>query len=150
MKFMPLLWAGLWRRPARSILTAGSIVIAFVLLGLLQGGNAGFDKSIAAANRNFLVTGTRVRGGAYMPISAMTKIRNVPGVKDLAPRAYFMQDNNRSGDPAIAAIAPDPDVFFRMLINKAKVDKKNLDAMRHTRTGMLATPELLEMMKWKV
>jgi len=34
---MPLVWAGLWRRPVRTILTASSIVIAFVLLGLLQG-----------------------------------------------------------------------------------------------------------------
>jgi putative ABC transport system permease protein len=53
MKFMPLVWAGLWRRPVRTILTAGSIVIAFVLLGLLQGVNTGFDRAIAAANRNF-------------------------------------------------------------------------------------------------
>jgi hypothetical protein len=51
---MPLVWAGLWRRPVRTILTAGSIVIAFVLLGLLQGVNTGFDRALAAANRNFL------------------------------------------------------------------------------------------------
>jgi putative ABC transport system permease protein len=149
MKFMPLVWAGLWRRPIRSILTASSIVVAFVLLGLLQGVNTGFDRAIAAANRNFLVTGTRVRGGANMPISAMTKIRAVPGVTNVAPRAYFMQDNNRSGDPTLAAIATEPDLFFRML-SKAKVDKKDLDAMRRTRTGLLATPELLQLLKWKV
>ena len=149
MKFMPLVWAGLWRRPVRSILTAGSIVIAFVLLGLLQGVNAGFDRAIAAANRNFLVTGTRVRGGANMPISAMTKIRDVPGVKNVAPRAYFMEDDRRSGDNYLAAIATEPDLFFRMLPG-AKVDRKDLDAMRRTRTGLLATPELLQLFKWKV
>ena len=149
MKFMPLVWAGLWRRPVRSVLTASSIVIAFVLLGLLQGVNAGFDRAIAAANRNFLVTGTRVRGGANMPISAMTKILTVPGVKNVAPRAYFMQDDNRSGGPTLAAIATQPDLFFRML-SKAKVDKKDLDAMRRTRTGMLGTPEMLQLFKWKV
>ncbi|MEJ0086713.1 MAG: ABC transporter permease [Pseudomonadota bacterium] len=149
MKFMPLVWAGLWRRPVRSILTASSIVIAFVLLGLLQGVNAGFDRAIAAANRNFLVTGTRVRGGANMPISAMTKIRNVPGVKAVAPRAYFMQDDSRSAEYSLAAIATEPDLFFRML-RGAKVDRKNLDAMRRTRAGLLATPELLQVLKWKV
>jgi len=147
---MSLVWAGLWRRPVRSILTASSIVIAFVLLGLLQGVNAGFEQAIAAANRNFLVTGTRVRGGANMPISAMSKIREVPGVKNVAPRAYFIEDNNRSGDNSLAAIATEPELFFRMLRNKAKVDKKDLDAMRRTRMGMLATPELLQMLKWKV
>jgi putative ABC transport system permease protein len=149
MRYLPLVWAGLWRRPVRTVLTAGSIIIAFVLLGLLQGVNAGFDRAIAAANRNFLVTGTKVRGGANMPISAMTKILAVPGVKAVAPRAYFMQDDNRSGDPTLAAIATEPEMFFRML-SRAKVDKKDLDAMRRTRTGLLATPELLELLKWKV
>jgi putative ABC transport system permease protein len=139
----------LWRRPVRSILTASSIVIAFVLLGLLQGVNAGFEQAIAAANRNFLVTGTRVRGGANMPIAALSKIRSVPGVKNVAPRAYFMQDDNRSGDPTLAAIATEPDLFFRML-RGAKVEKKDLEAMRRTRTGLLATPELLQLLKWKV
>jgi putative ABC transport system permease protein len=149
MKYMPLVWAGLWRRPVRSILTASSIVIAFVLLGLLQGVNAGFEQAIASVNRNFLVTSTRVRGGANMPISAMTKIRSVPGVMNVAPRAYFMQDDNRSGDPTLAALATEPELFFRML-RKAKVDKKDLDAMRRTRTGLLATPELLQLFKWKI
>ncbi|HEX6398387.1 MAG TPA: ABC transporter permease [Steroidobacteraceae bacterium] len=149
MKFMPLVWAGLWRRPVRTILTAGSIVIAFVLLGLLQGVNTGFDRAIAAANRNFLVTGTRVRGGANMPISAMSKILGVPGVKAVAPRAYFMEDDRRSKENYLAAIATEPDLFFRML-SMAKVDTKALAAMRRTRSGMLATPELLQLFKWKV
>jgi putative ABC transport system permease protein len=139
----------LWRKPVRSILTAGSIVIAFVLLGLLQGVNAGFDRAIASANRNFLITRTLVRGGAPMPIAAMTKIRNLPGVKDVAPRAYFMQDDNRSGGTFLAAIATEPDMFFRMQ-QKAKVDKQTLDAMRRTRMGLMATPEMLQELKWKV
>jgi putative ABC transport system permease protein len=149
MRYLPLVWAGLWRRPVRTVLTAGSIVIAFVLLGLLQGVNAGFDQAIAAANRNFLVTGTRVRGGANMPISAIPKILAVPGVKAVAPRGYFMEDDRRSAEYALAAIATEPDLFFRML-TRAKVDRKDLDAMRRTRTGMLVTPESLELFKWKV
>jgi putative ABC transport system permease protein len=149
MKFMPLVWAGLWRRPVRSVLTAGSIVIAFVLLGLLQGVNAGFDQAIDSANRNFLVTGTKVRGGANMPISAMPKILSVPGVKNVAPRAYFMEDDRRSAEYYLAAIATEPDLFFRMLPG-AKVDKKDLDAMRGTRMGLLGTPELLQLFNWKV
>ena len=64
MKFFPLLWAGLWRRPTRSVLTALCIVTAFVRLELLEGINAGFAKAIAEAHRDLLVTSTRVRGGA--------------------------------------------------------------------------------------
>jgi putative ABC transport system permease protein len=149
VKYLPLVWAGLWRRPVRSVLTASSIVIAFVLLGLLQGVNAGFDRAIAAANRNFLVTGTRVRGGAYMPVAAMAKILSVPGVKAVAPRAYFMEDDGRSKENYLAALATEPALFLRMATG-AKVERKDLDAMRRTRSGLLATPELLRVFNWKV
>src|SRR5580704_9107885 len=89
MKFLPLVWAGLWRRPARTIFTSLSVVIAFLLFGLLQGVNAGFTRSIARAHREFLVTDTRVRGGAPFPIAAMGEIKSIPGVKEVAPRGYF-------------------------------------------------------------
>ncbi len=90
VKFFPLVWAGLWRRPVRSILTAICIAIAFVLLGLLQGVNAGFERGIANAQRDVLISRPRVRGGAEMPISAIEEIRKIPGVKEVAPRAYFI------------------------------------------------------------
>jgi len=79
----------------------------------------------------------------------MTKIQAVPGVKDVAPRAYFMQDDERAGGVYLAALATDPDLFFRMQ-HKARVDPKDLDAMRRTRMGMLVTPELMELLHWKV
>ena len=89
MKFLPLVWAGLWRRPARTILTGLCIAIAFLLLGLLDGVNAGFAKAIADAHQDLLVTSTRVRGGGQMPISAMATIQSIPGVKEIAPTCVF-------------------------------------------------------------
>ena len=43
MKYLPLLWAGLWRRPVRTALTMLSVVTAFFLFGVLQGMNAGIN-----------------------------------------------------------------------------------------------------------
>lgn len=150
MKLFPLVWAGLWRRPLRSILTAACIAIAFLLLGLLEGVNAGFAKAIADAHRDLLVTNTRVRGGAPMPISAMAEIRRVPGVVDVAPRAYFL---GSCGDPLpknmVAALATDPEGFFRIRPGFS-VPKESLSAMRQSRPGMLATPTLLQYFGWKV
>ncbi len=148
MKFFPLVWAGLWRRPVRSILTAICIVIAFVLLGLLQGVNAGFERAIAAANRNVLAVMTRVRGGANMPISSMDEIRKVPGVKEVAPRAYFMGSMGGPGDQELAAIATVPDIFFRLL-PALVTTKEGLDGMRAARSGVLVSPGLMEMFHWK-
>ena len=150
MKFLPLVFAGLWRRPARSILTGTCIVIAFLLLGLLEGVNAGFAKAIADAHRDFLVTNTRVRGGAQMPISAMAKIQSIPGVKEVAQRAYFMASyRDAAPDKMIAALATEPEVFFRVRPQFA-VAKQYLEALRVTRIGMLVTPALLQQLECKV
>jgi len=112
MKFLPLLWAGLWRRPLRSVLTGLCIVTAFLLLGLLEGVNAGFAKAIAEAHRDLLVTNTRVRGGAPMPIAAMASIQSIPGVREVTLRAYFM---GSFGEPVlnntVAALATEPALF---------------------------------------
>lgn len=146
LKFLPLIWVGLWRRPVRSALTAICIVIAFVLLGLLEGVNAGFAGAIANAHREVLVTRTRVRGGSPMPISAMGQILGLPGVKEVAPRAYFMGGYREPGvRNSVAAIATYPEVFFRMTGWRA-----DAAALRANRTGMLVTPGLLKQWGWKV
>lgn len=150
VKFFPLVWAGLWRRPTRTILTAFSIVVAFVLLGLLEGVNAGFAKTIAGAHRDFLVTGTRVRGGAPMPISSMARIQSLPGVRDVAPRAYFTGVYRELGEKNMAAaIATQPELFFRMQ-PRMVVSRKDLDTLREDRAGMIATTAMLEWFGWKV
>jgi putative ABC transport system permease protein len=150
MRFLPLVWSGLWRRPARTVLTAGGVTVAFLLLGLLEGVNAGFARAIADAHRDLLVTGTRVRGGAPMPMAAITKIRALPGVVEVAPRAYFIGNYKDPGlSNAVAAIATDPDAFFRLRPGIV-VGREDLDAMRGNRTGMLVTPALLEWLGRKV
>ncbi len=144
------MWAGLWRRPVRSTLTALCIVIAFVLLGLLEGVNAGFTRAIANAHRDFLVTNTRVRGGTPMPIAALATIRSMPGIAEVAPRAYFVA-NYRDPSPkyTVVALATEPDTFFRLLIG-IKVDRSAVEALKETRNGMLVTPALLAQFGWKV
>lgn len=150
MKFLPLVWAGFWRRPARSILTAMCIVIAFLLLGLLDGVNAGFARAIADAHRDLLMTNTRVRGGGQMPISAMATIQSIPGVREVAQRAYIMGSYREpAAQNMVAAIATQPALFFRLRPQFIVADG-GLDAMRETRAGMLATPALLQYFGLKV
>lgn len=147
MKFFPLVWAGLWRRPVRTILTAICIAIAFVLLGLLQGVNAGFERGIADSQRDVLISRPRVRGGAEMPISAIEEIRKVPGIKEVAPRGYFI--GMRTADDGFPAIATVPDTFFRLLPGLVAT-KEMLDSLRATRNGIVFTREVLERAGWKV
>ena len=43
MKYFPLVWAAVMRKPARAILTLLSVMLAFTLFGLTIGMNATFD-----------------------------------------------------------------------------------------------------------
>jgi putative ABC transport system permease protein len=140
----------LWRKPVRSVLTAISIVIAFVLLGLLQGVNAGFERAIAGTNRNVLMVMTRVRGGRPMPISSIDEIRKVPGVRDVGRRAYFMGTlGDDPGAEPLAAIATDPDIFFRLLPALVTTEA-GLEGMRTSRNGMIAGTGVMEQNHWKL
>ena len=89
MKYLPLLWAGLARKPARSALTLLSVVAAFVVFGLLQGINAGYDEILAQSYLDRLFADPRVPGGAPMPVSAAARIAQVPGVTRVCGRSAF-------------------------------------------------------------
>jgi len=148
LKFLPLVWAGLWRRPARTIFTGLCIVIAFLLLGLLQGINAGFDRAIADAYRDFLITDTRVRGGTQFPVAAMATIRAIPGVTKVTMRAYFTGWQREPND-GLAALATEIPVWFDVRPGFA-IEEKYLDTVRATRSAMVMTPFALKAMGLKI
>src|ERR1044072_7674863 len=89
MKYLPLILAGLLRKPLRSALTLLSVLIAFLLFGLLEGINAGFTEVIEAQHLDRLLTDPRVPGGAPMPLASADKIERLPGVTRVCARAAF-------------------------------------------------------------
>ena len=60
MKFLPLIWAGIWRRKGRAILTLLSVLNAFLLFGLLQGFVSGIGSTVADTHADVLVTQSRI------------------------------------------------------------------------------------------
>jgi hypothetical protein len=47
MKFLPLVWAGLWRKRVRTVLAMISVAIAFWLYGTLDAVTAAFDDALS-------------------------------------------------------------------------------------------------------
>ena len=58
MKYFPLIWAALWRKPTRTILTLLSVTAAFTLFGLAVGVNATYADIAARLNRPVGTIGT--------------------------------------------------------------------------------------------
>ena len=56
MKYLPLLWAQLFRKKTRTILTILSVIVAFLLLGLLEAVQIAFESGADSADAKRLLT----------------------------------------------------------------------------------------------
>src|SRR5580698_4440716 len=89
MKYFGLIWAGLWRKKARTILTMLSIVIAFLLFGLLQGINQSIKAGVSDNANNRLWTTSRMSTVGSMALGDMVRMQTVPGVVKIAHLTFF-------------------------------------------------------------
>ena len=81
MKYLPLIWAGLWRKPIRTVLTLLSVVVAFTLFGLAHGVMAGLDAIINQMSDTRLRIQSRVNITEPLPYAYLSRIESVPGVE---------------------------------------------------------------------
>ena len=87
MKWLPLLWTALRRKPARTVYTLLSIVIAFLLVGIMSGLNAAFAERIENARVDRVVVTARY--GVWFPIAYLDQIVRMDGVSQSVPAAFI-------------------------------------------------------------
>jgi putative ABC transport system permease protein len=80
MRYLPLVWAALMRKPARAILTLLSVTVAFTLFGLMFGLSATIQGVEDRAHADRIFTGQRF-GGTGLPLAMARQIASLPGVK---------------------------------------------------------------------
>jgi len=79
MRYLPLVWAAIVRKPTRAVLTLLSVMVAFTLFGLMIGLNAAFDTIADRARADRVYTWPRYGGSA--PITVAHQIEAMPGIK---------------------------------------------------------------------
>ena len=134
MKYFPLVWAAIMRKPTRAVLTLLSVMLAFTLFGLTIGMNATFAKfkEDARDDRMFVFA----RFGGQVPIALQRQIESMPGVELVASSSgiggYIKDPKNR--------------VFVQMMDDKvAKVNPEypitpaQWQMIRDDRMGMLVS-----------
>lgn len=148
MKFLPLVWAMLWRRRVRTLTTFASIAIAFMLFGMLQAFNTLFhmDARLAGAD-NLLTTDRYGRLDRGLPYSFRSRIEALDGVRSVTPLVLFpMAYGNFREDTGIA-IATDASIFDDA---RFVTSAEYLKAFQDTRTGLIAGRHMAEKLGWKV
>jgi putative ABC transport system permease protein len=133
MKYLPLVWAGIWRKRSRAVLMLLQIVSAFLLFGLLQGLNSGIKQAIARTHSDRLYVGSNVSLGDLLPISLLPRIKAVAGVKETTPLVQFPSTFQKPGQ-GLPITAVDTDAFFRLFPDYV-VPKAQVEALRNNRTG---------------
>jgi len=148
MKYFPLLWAGLWRKRTRTVFTILSVIVAFLLFGLLQGVDSWLSNAIADARVNRLYTVSRISYIEPLPEAYLTRIEGVAGVSRVA---YFNWFGPYYQDPKspITSYAIDPDRTFAVFPDW-KVPPDQLETMKRTRNGALVGATLARRHGWKI
>jgi len=148
VKFLPLVWAGLWRKRVRTVLAMISVAIAFWLYGTLDGVTAAFDDALIAMTSEVrLRTQSRQNVRAGLPLAHRARIESVSGVRDVGLIAfvggYYREPVEFIEVSAIDIERVDAGGSF-------DVDPAHVEAMRRLRTGAVIGPELVRRYGWKI
>ena len=148
MKFLPLIFAELFRHKTRTALTLLSIMAAFLLFGLLDGVRHSFaDAGKSAAGAQRLQTGSSLSFIQSLPMSLAAQIAKVPGVEDVAYANWFGGAYQEPRNQIFTfAVSPNYiDLYPEMVVTPAA--RKAFD---DTKTGVLVGDVLAEKYHWKV
>ncbi|HEX5061349.1 MAG TPA: ABC transporter permease, partial [Kofleriaceae bacterium] len=148
MKYLPLIWAGLWRKRASTVLTLFCVVFAFALFGLLHGFSAALDGIIDAMSDTRLRTMSRVNITQPLPLAHRARMQTVPGVDEVSYYNFFAgyyQDRRNSIQVGAIDVAS-----FNAIYPDIKIEPQYIDAMLHTRNGALVGEDLAKQQGWKI
>ena len=106
MKYLGLVWAGLFRKKLRTTLTLFSLVSAFLLLGLLQAVNSLFNSGADFLGANRLIVQAKTSFTQPLPMRMLPQLEAVPGVERVATSQFFggQYREERAGFPQFAVI----------------------------------------------
>ena len=148
MKYLHLVWASLFRKKTRTILTLVSIIAAFLLFGLLDAVRTSFDQAGQSANgARRLQTGARLSFIQPLPASLESQIAAVAGVKRVTYANWFggaYQDPHNQ----VFSFAVPPN--YLDLFPEVEVSPAERKKFEETRIGVLVGAQLAERFKWKV
>jgi putative ABC transport system permease protein len=148
MKFLPLVWSNLKRKKVRTLLTLLSIVVAFVLFGLLSAIKQALTGGVSLAGADRLIVRHKVSIIQLLPESYKARMERIPGVALAVhqtwfggvyqdPKNFFMQ----------CPVVPDEflDMFPEMIL-----PPEQKQAWLQTRTGAIVGRATAERFGWKI
>jgi putative ABC transport system permease protein len=150
MKFLPLIWSGIWRKPGRTILTIMQVIAAFALFGVLQGMKTGVSEAVANARGDVLFVAPAAFGGAPLRRADIERLKSIPGVKTVAFADGLLGTYQKPTQPVYVLAIETSDVWLTLIPEIFQVAQRDLEALRGTRTGVLINADIAKKYGWSV
>jgi putative ABC transport system permease protein len=148
MKFGYLVWSNLKRKKLRTVLTLLSILIAFLLFGLLAAIQAALTAGVSMAGADRLVVRHKVTIAQLLPESYRARMANLPGIKEVAHATWF-GGNYQQQKYFFAQLPVDPAAYL-LLYPELLLSNEAKEAWFKTRTGAIVGRKTAEHFGWKV
>jgi putative ABC transport system permease protein len=148
MKYLPLIWAALARRKPRTIFTMLSIVVAFLLYGLLSAVQQAFSAGVEVSGADRLVTTGRYSLTQILPYGHRAVIESIPGVERVTFASWFggVYQTERN---FFAQFPVDPESYLE-IYPEIQLPEDQKQAFLRTRTGAVIAKALADRFGWKV
>jgi putative ABC transport system permease protein len=147
MKHLPLLWASMRRKPARLVFTLLSVMVAFLLFGILSATREAFVGGVELVGNDRLITIHRISLVQPLPEAYGHRIAGVDGVESVG-FANWMQGYYREPRNFIALIAVDRN--YLNLYEEVIIPAERREAWARNRTGVVIGKTLAEQYGWRV
>jgi putative ABC transport system permease protein len=148
MKYVPLVWKNLWRRPFRTTVTFLVIVVSFMLFGGLMTVRAAFSLGVELLGQDRLIIIHKVSLIQPLPYAYQARIATTPGVELVTHSSWFAGVYQ---DPSnfFAQIAVEPEPFMR-IYPEYVLPPDQMKAWQTDRQGAIAGRALAERFGWKI
>ena len=150
MSIFGLMWASLFRKRTRTLLTLLSLIVAFLLFMLLQAISNAFSSSggfnLAGIDR--LMVTPKYSIVDSLPINQQQQILNLEGVTAVTHAGWF-GGNYQEPRNFFPKYPVEPYAYFSMY-SELVISKEELDAFAKTRRGAVVAAGLAERFDWKL
>ncbi|HEX4049761.1 MAG TPA: FtsX-like permease family protein [Steroidobacteraceae bacterium] len=150
MKYLPLIWSGICRKPLRATLILLQVAVAFALFGVLQGMKSGLDQAVTNVRADLLVVNRALSSASPLPIAYADRLRLIPGVKVVtftdALGGFYQKPTQRVTVVALGKSG----AWLTIAPEIVTVLPKDLEALQKTRTGALVTADIAKKYGWHI
>src|SRR5206468_12286951 len=149
VKFFYLVWSNLKRKKLRTALTLLSILVAFLLFGLLCTIKEAFTGGVSAAGADRLIVRHKVSLIMSLPVTYQQKIERIPGVDKVVHLSWFNGIYQNEPKNFFGTFPTEPEAFLSMYPENILPDDQK-QAWLKTRTGAIVGRQLIQRFHWKI